>query len=80
MCIYITDIELEVFLKFNRIKALTDEVKVIADAVSYKSDLLQVIIKVIYLVTTDLHHLNILQLKPESYSNALAFVMGHLIW
>ena len=64
MCIYITDIELEIFLKFNRIKALTDEVKVIADAVSYKSDLLQVFIKMIHLVTTDLHHLNILQIKP----------------
>ena len=37
-----TDIELSTFLKFNRIRALTDEVKVIADAIAYKSELLQV--------------------------------------
>ena len=37
-----TDIDLSTFLKFNRIRALTDEVKVIADAIAYKSELLQV--------------------------------------
>ena len=40
----ISDIDLNIFLKFNRIRALTDEVKMIADAVAYKSDLLQVLI------------------------------------
>lgn len=35
-------IELSTFLKFNRIRALTDEVKVIADAIAYKSELLQI--------------------------------------
>ena len=38
----ISDIDLSTFLKFNRIRALTDEVKMIADAVAYKSELLQV--------------------------------------
>lgn len=35
-------IELSTFLKFNRIRALTEEVKVIADAIAYKSELLQI--------------------------------------
>lgn len=42
MHVFSTDISLDVFLQCNKIKCLTDEVGMIADALDSKSQLLQV--------------------------------------